>query len=147
MVRITKTEMKKLRQEFPLRYFHSTKHHIFVEERPSVRNALKILRAAVCVVLLILTLAACGRKDTTAILYRDDALTVTREGHRTTVSDAISGVEYHFSIRRVQKAQTAEEAAQRAIFRQVVKTDTMSIELVRDAIIIRETDGKSICIR
>lgn len=147
MVKVTKAEMKKLRQEFPLRYFHSTKHHIFVEERPSVRNALIILRAAVCVVLLILTLAACGRKDGTSILYQDNAVVVIREGHRTTVSDAISGAEYHFTAHRIRKPQTADEAAQQAIVKTVVNTDTIMIELVRDAIIIRETDGKSVYIR
>ena len=144
MVKISKAEMKVLRKVLPPRYFHSTKNHAFLEQRPSASKALHALRTGVIVMLLAMLLTACRSAGT---VYTDDCVVVERAGPVTTVSDKQSGEEYRFTTKRIRKPQTAEEAAQSAIIKTAYTTPTLTIELVRDAIIVREADGKNIYVR
>ena len=148
--------MKQLRKVLPPRYFHSSKNHAFLEGRPSAAKALHALRTGTIVMLLAMLLTACKSAGTNVAkfeselyqtVYTDDCVVVERAGPVTTVSDKQSGEEYRFTTKRIRKPQTAEEAAQRAIIKTAYTTPTLTIELVRDAIIVREADGKNIYVR
>ena len=144
MLKISKSEMKQLRKVLPPRYFHSSKNHAFLEGRPSAAKALHALRTSAIVMLIVMLLTACKSAGT---VYTDDCVVVERAGAITTVLDKLSGEKYRFTTKRIRKPQNATEAAQRAIIKTAYTTPTLTIELVRDAIIVREADGKSIYIQ
>ena len=143
---ISKDEKKELRKQFPEQYFHRTRHHVYMECRPAITKALHALRTVACMVLIALVLTACGRRS--GLVYSDDAITVTRDGARLCVMDVQTEEAYRFTTHRVKRAQTAEEAARRAVCKTVSDTDTLTIMTVRNELIIVEKDaGKTVCIR
>lgn len=155
MIMVTKNEARQIKEKCPGVRFISSKHHIFMEERADAKKWLRILRnrnirswkrAAACVMLLVLLLTACGRRS--GLVYSDDAITVTRDGARLCVMDVQTEEAYRFTTHRVKRAQTAEEAARRAVCKTVSDTDTLTIMTVRNELIIVEKDaGKTVCIR
>ena len=99
------------------------------------------------VILLVMLLTACGRQ-TPRTVYQDDRITVQREGRNTTITDTLTAGAYSFTTRRVRKPQTAEAAAQRAVFQTAADTDTLRILTVRDCIIIHEKiSGKYVLVK
>lgn len=96
------------------------------------------MKRIIVIILLAMLLTGCRTNGT---IYRDDAVTVFREGRNTTVTDTLTGEEYHFTTRRVKKPLTV-------VCKPTTDTTTVQIMLVRDEIIIHEKDtGKTVCIR
>ena len=96
------------------------------------------MKRIIVIIMLAMLLTGC---QTSGTIYRDDAVTVFRTGRDTTVTDTLTGTEYHFTTRRVKRPLTA-------VCKPTTDTDTVQIMLVRNEIIIHEkTTGKTVCIR
>lgn len=71
--------------------------------------------AIAAVVVLVFTLAACGKTADPITLYDGNDFTVTRQGAKITIVDSDSGREYHLAIQRVKSRSEGAKQAQTVI--------------------------------
>lgn len=102
------------------------------------RIAILILSAV-----LLAALVGCGNREEVSLLTTD-AVIVTHAGSVTTVTDRTNGEQYTFTQRRVKRPQNAAEAQQRMIARTAVDTDSLTVELVHDIIILTVKSNEQI---
>lgn len=152
MVQVSKNEKRLIEAKCPGLGFVRTRHRLFMEERADGQKQLRILRntgirswktaritACMLVVMFLLMLTGCSKQAVT--VYADDCLTVTRQGHNTTVVDVLTGEEYHYTTRRVKRSKNATEAQQRAVCRTLTDTDTLTVMTAQNVLFIVEKSG------
>lgn len=94
-------------------------------------------RAIIAATLAALLLTGCGTgastEDPAVTVYAGENFSVTRQGRETCITDATTGAEYHFTTRRVKRAQ---DAAERARMKTAADTDTLTIRNAYNVIIV-----------
>lgn len=89
---------------------------------------------ALALLLVVVLLAGCTKRPAT--VYSNDYFSVTRQGHKTCISDAQTGETYTFITQRVKRPETATEAAERAIMKTAADTETLTIKSAYNVISI-----------